>query len=83
MRKSRTYENLSEIDYENSENKKIVPIEEFCFKVFQEINGVKYLYNDYLMGAIDSVSHKHQIKCNESYKVVFNFVSNSLRELGW
>ncbi len=73
----------SEIDYEDSANKDIVPIERFCIKVLQDINRVSYLYNDILIGAIDAVSHKYQIKCKESYKDVFNFISNKLRELGW
>ena len=36
-----------------------------------------------LIGAIDAVSHKYGIKCKESYKEVFEFISNKLRELGW
>lgn len=79
----RSYKNLAELDYEDSENKKIVSIEMFGVKVLQEINGVPYLYNDHLMGAIDSVSHKYQIKCKESYNEVFDFMCNKLRELGW
>lgn len=80
---SRCYENLSEIDFEDSGKKKIVPIEIFCMKCFQEIDGVKYFYNDILIGVIDSVYHKHKIKCKESYKEVFDFVSGKLREIGW
>lgn len=79
----RNYENLAELDYEDSENKRIVSIEMFGIKVLQEINGVPYLYNDYLIGAIDCVSHKYQIKCKENYKEVFDFMSKKLRELGW
>ena len=62
--------------------KKIVPIEYFCVNFLQEIQGVKYLYNDILIGAIDAVSHKEQIKCKESYKEVFDFICDTLRELG-
>ncbi len=47
------------------------------------IDGVKYFYNDMLIGAIDAVSHKRKIKCKESYKEVFDFVSGKLREAGW
>lgn len=79
----RNYKNLANLDYEDSENKKVVSIERFGMKVLQEINGVPYLYNDYLIGAIDSVSHKYQIKCKESYKEVFDFMACKLRELGW
>lgn len=57
---SRCYENLSEIDFENSENKKIVSIEYFCLQVIKAANGMKYFYNDILIGAIDYVSHKYQ-----------------------
>ncbi len=80
---SRRYENLSELDYEDSANKDIVPIERFCIKVLQDINGVSYLYNDILIGAIDEISHVYQIKCKETYKEVFDFISNKLKELGW
>lgn len=80
---SRCYKNLSEMNFENSENKKIVSIEYFCLEVIKAVNGMKYFYNDILIGAIDSVSHKKQIKCEESYKEVFDFVRNKLRELGW
>lgn len=80
---SRCYDNLLEIDFEESENKKIVPIELFCYEVIKMINGVKYIYNELLIGAIDAVSHKKQIKCEESYKKVFDFVSSKLREAGW
>lgn len=80
---SRCYENLSEIDFENSENKTTVSIENFCIKVIKAVNGMKYLYNDILIGAIDNVSHKYQIKCKESYKEVFDFVSGKLKEIGW
>ena len=44
---------------------------------------MKYFYNDILIGAIDYVSHKYQIKCKENYKEVFDFCSNKLREVGW
>ena len=44
---------------------------------------MKYFYNDILIGAIDALSYKRQIKCKESYKEVFDFVSGKLRELGW
>ncbi len=74
---------IDEIDFEEPEDKKIVPIEIFTFRVLQEINGVKYFYNNILIGAIDAVSHKYQIKCKETYKEVFDFISNKLRELGW
>lgn len=80
---SRHYKNLSEIEFEEPENKKIVSIEYFCLNVIKAINGMKYFYNDSLIGAIDNVSHKYQIKCKESYKEVFDFCSNKLRELGW
>lgn len=80
---SRRYEDLSEIDFEDSENKTTISIESFCIKVIKTVNGMKYFYNDILIGAIDAVSHKHQIKCKESYKEVFDFVSGKLRELGW
>ena len=83
MYKSRDYKNLLEIDFEDSENKTTVSIEIFCTKVIKSVNGMKYFYNDILIGAIDSVSHKYQIKCKESYKEVFDFVSNKLKELGW
>ena len=80
---SRDYRNISEIDFENPENKKIVSMEHFCCKVLQDMQGVKYFYNDILIGAIDEVSHKYQIKCKEKYKEVFDFISNKFRELGW
>lgn len=80
---SRCYENLAEISFEDPENKKIVSIEYFCFEVIKAINGMKYFYNDILIGAIDAVSHKKQIKCKESYKEVFDFVSEKLKEVGW
>ena len=80
---SRCYKNLSEIDYEDSENKKLVSIERFCLEVIKAVNGVKYFYHDTLIGAIDYVSHKHQVRCKESYKEVFDFVSGKLKELGW
>lgn len=80
---SRCYKNLSEMDFEDPENKRIVPIEHFGYEVIKMINGVKYLYNERLIGAIDAASHKKQIKCKESYKEVFDFVSCKLREAGW
>lgn len=80
---SRCYDNLSKIDFEESEKKKIVPIEIFCMNFLQEVGEVKYFYNNMLIGAIDSVSHKRQIKCKESYKEVFDFIGKTLRELGW
>ncbi len=83
MYMARCYENLSEIDFEDSENKKIVSIEYFCLEVIKGVNGMKYFYNDILIGAIDALSYKRQIKCKESYKEVFDFVSGKLRELGW
>ena len=83
MTYTRCYEELSNINFENSGNKKVVPIELFCIRVLQEINGVKYLYNNMLIGAMDAVSHKYQIKCNESYKEVFEYIGNTLRDMGW
>lgn len=80
---ARCYENLSEINFEDSENKQIVSIEHFCLEVIKAVNEMKYFYNDILIGAIDAVSHKKQIKCKESYKEVFDFISGKLRELGW
>lgn len=80
---SRCYENLSELNFEDSDNKKIVSIEYFTLEVIKAVNGLKYFYNDILIGAIDAVSHKKQIKCKEGYKEVFDFVRNKLRELGW
>lgn len=80
---SRCYDNLSEMDFEESESKKIVSIEHFCYEVIKMVNGVKYLYNDMLIGAVDAVFHKRKIKCKESYKEVFDFVSSKLREAGW
>jgi hypothetical protein len=80
---SRCYKNLSEMNFEDSENKQIVPIEYFCYEVIKMIDGVKYFYNDMLIGAIDAVSHKRKIKCKEGYKEVFDFVSGKLREAGW
>lgn len=79
----RDYENISEIDFEDAEDKRIVSMEHFCCKVLQEVQGIKYFYNDILIGAIDEVSHKYQIKCKESYKDVFDFISNKFREFGW
>lgn len=79
----RRYKDIAKLDFENSEDKEIVSIERFGFKVMQELNGAPYLYNDLLIGAIDAVSHKYQIKCKESYKEVFDFMSGKLRELGW
>lgn len=79
----RRYENLLKIDFEDSENKRTVSIEKFCLEVIKTVNGVKYFYNDTLIGAIDYVSHKYQIKCKETYKEVFDFVSGKLKELGW
>ena len=81
--KPRCYKNLSEINFEDFENKQIVSIEHFCYEVIKAVNGIRYLYNDILIGAIDTVSHKKQIKCKESYKEVFIFVSEKLKELGW
>lgn len=80
---SRCYKNLSEMIFEDFENKQIVSIEYFCLEVIKAINGMKYFYNDILIGAIDAVSHKKQIRCEESYKEVFDFVSNKLKEAGW
>lgn len=80
---ARCYEKLSEMDFENPDDKKIVSIYFFCMKVICNIGGVKYFYNDILIGVIDGISHKYQIKCKESYKEVFDFVSSKLRELGW
>lgn len=80
---ARCYENLPEINFEDSENKQIVSIEHFCLEVIKAVNGMKYFYNDILIGAIDAVSYKKQIKCKESYKEVFDFISGKLRELGW
>lgn len=80
---SRCFENLSEMNFENSENKKIVSIEYFCLEVIKAVSGIKYFYNDILIGAIDTVSHQKQIKCEESYKEVFDFVDCKLREFGW
>ena len=54
MYMARCYENLSEIDFEDSENKKIVSIEYFCLEVIKGVNGMKYFYNDILIGAIDA-----------------------------
>lgn len=79
----RCYKNLSEIDFEDSENKKIVSIEYFCLEIIKGINSMKYFYNDTLIGAIDALSYKRQIKCKENYKEVFDFISEKLRELGW
>lgn len=80
----RCFENISEIKFEDPEsNKRIVSIEYFCLEVIKAVNGIKYFYNDTLIGAIDAVSHKHNIKCMESYKDVFDFVSCKLKELGW
>lgn len=78
---SRSYNDLSKINFEDSENKKVVSIEYFCIEVIQALNGTKYLYNDTLIGAIDAVSHKSQMKCKESYKEVFDFISKRLRYL--
>lgn len=83
MYMARRYENLSEMNYEDSENKKIVSIDYFCSEVIKAISGMKYFYNDILIGSIDTVSHKYKIKCKESYKEVFDFISNKLRENGW
>ena len=80
---SRCYKNLEEINFEDFENKSIVSIEYFCLKVIKSVNGTKYFYDDILIGGIDAVSHKYGIKCKESYKEVFEFISNKLRELGW
>lgn len=80
---ARCYKNLPEINFEDPENKQIVPIEFFCCEVIKEMNGTKYFYNEILIGAIDAVSHKKRIKCEESYKEVFDFVSSKLRETGW
>lgn len=80
---SRCYKNLSTMNFEDFENKKIVSIEHFCLEVIKEVNGARYLYNNILIGVIDAVSHKYQIKCKESYKEVFDFVGKKLKELGW
>lgn len=80
---SRCYKNLSEINFENPENKREVSMEYFCLYVIKAVGGMSYFYNDILIGAIDYVSHKYQIKCKESYKEVFDFVSNKLKEFGW
>ena len=77
---SRCYKNLSEMNFEDSENKQIVPIEHFCYEVIKMIDGVKYFYNDMLIGAIDAVSHKRKIKCKESYKEVFSRTRAFLKE---
>ena len=81
MYSRRSYENISEMDFEDSENKNIISIESFCVQVIKAVNGIKHFNNDILIGAIDCVSQVHQIKCNESYKEVFGFVSKKLKEL--
>lgn len=83
MYSKRIYENISEMDFEYSENKNIISIESFCIQVIKAMNGIKHFNNDILIGAIDRVSQKYQIKCNESYKEVFDFVSEKLKEIGW
>lgn len=83
MKCVRSFKNISEIDFENSENKEVVSIEKFCLETIKSLNQTKYFYNDILIGAIDAVSHKKQIKCKETYEEVFIFVNEKLRELGW
>lgn len=79
----RSFKNISEIDFENPENKEIVSIERFCLETIKALSETKYFYNEILMGAMDAVSHKKQIKCKETYEEVFIFVSEKLRKLGW
>lgn len=83
MYNTRVYENISEIDFEDAESKNTISIESFCMQVVKAVMGIKHFSNDILIGAIDRVSQGYQVKCDESYKEVFNFVSVKLRELGW
>lgn len=83
MNIKRIYENISEMDFEESDSKNIISIESFCMQVIKAVNGIKHFSNDILIGAIDRVSQKYQIKCRESYEDVFCFASEKLRMLGW
>lgn len=83
MNKVRSEKDISKLDFENSKNKKVVSIEHFCYEAIYEINGMKYFNEDIIVGAIDYVSHRYQIKCKESYKEVFDFVYETLRDLGY
>lgn len=56
MYSRRSYENISEMDFEDSENKNIISIESFCVQVIKAVNGIKHFNNDILIGAIDCVS---------------------------
>ena len=38
----RRYKDIAKLDFENSEDKEIVSIERFGFKVMQELNGAPY-----------------------------------------
>lgn len=83
MYSTRIYENISEMDFEDTENKNVISLESFCIQVIKAVMGIKHFDNDILIGAIDRVSQKYQIKCDESYREVFDFVSGKLRDLGW
>lgn len=83
MNRVRSEQDISKLSFENFENKKVVSIEHFCYETIQVINGMKYFNKDIIIGAIDYVSHRYQIKCKENYKEVFDFVFETLRDLGW
>ena len=80
---SKGYKKLSELEWEDSVNKKEVLKEIFALEVIQYINGVKYLHKDILIGAMNAISHKFSIKCKESFEEVYNFISDSLHEFGY
>ena len=37
-----------------------------AFEVMKELNGLKYIYTENILGAISSVSHKHNYNLSDS-----------------
>lgn len=83
MNMMRCVKNLHLLEFEYIQNKREITKEEFILEVIKEINGSKYLYEDFLIGAIDFVSHKYRIICKESYKEVFDSIKNCLQEVSY
>lgn len=83
MYMAREFKNLDKLDYENKENKKIVDKEYFLYLIVKETNGIKYLYNDTLIGAIDMVSCKYKIICDETFKDIFKYIGDNLHNIGY
>ena len=80
---AREFKNLDKLDYENKEKKRTVEKEYFLYLVAKESNGIKYLYNDTVIGAIDMISCKYKIICNESFQSIFNYISDNLYKIGY